>query len=193
MPIRPSMKMLPWALVGLGLTALLVLAVVFLFRAWFTTPYPVLGMENNPVQPIAFPHTVHVQEAGIDCEFCHRTVAKSDAATVPAVEQCLICHDVIDGSQKPEINVLLAYANAAQPINWERVHRMPDHVQFAHEPHIRYFTQAEGIPVGQVCSKCHGDVGGMEQVRQVRGLKMGDCVDCHKQNDAPTDCVACHY
>ena len=48
------------------------------------------------------------QEAGIDCEFCHRTVAKADAATVPAVEQCLICHEVIDGSQKPEINDLLA-------------------------------------------------------------------------------------
>ena len=193
MPIRPSMKMLPWAFVGLGLTALVVIAAVFLLRAWFTDPFPVLGMENNPEQPIAFPHTVHVQEAGIDCEFCHRSVAKADAATVPAVEQCLICHEVIDGSQKSEINVLLAYANAGQPIDWNRVHRMPDHVQFAHEPHIRHFTQAEGIPVGQVCAKCHGDVGSMEQVRQVRGLKMGDCVDCHKQNDAPTDCVACHY
>ena len=193
MPIRPSMKMLPWAMVGLCLTALLVLVLVFLIRAWFTDPFPVLGMENNPTQPINFPHTVHAQEAGIECEFCHRNVAKGEAATVPAVEQCLICHDVIDDSQKPEISVLLAYANAGQPVDWNRVHRMPDHVQFAHEPHIRHFTQAEGIPVGQVCATCHGDVGGMEQVRQVRGLKMGDCVDCHKQNDAPTDCVACHY
>ena len=203
MPIRPSIKMLPWALVGLGLTALVVIAVVFLFQAWFSDPFPVLGMENNPKQPIDFPHTVHVQEAGIDCEFCHRTVAKADAATVPAVEQCLICHEVIDGSQKTEINRLLAYANAGQPINWERVHRMPDHVQFAHEPHVRFFTQQQNVietaaasgisPVEQVCTICHGDVREMTKIKQERSLKMGDCVDCHRDYDAPTDCTTCHY
>lgn len=187
------MKLIPLALMGLGVTGLAVVAVFFLFRAWFTDPFPVLGMENNPQQPIAFPHTVHAQEAGIQCEFCHRNVAKGDAATVPAVEQCLFCHEVIDDSQKAEIGKLLALAVSGQPIDWDRVHRLPDHVQFAHEPHIRYFSQEEGVPVGQVCAVCHGDVSAMDQVEQVRGLKMGECIDCHQKKEASVDCTACHY
>ena len=172
---------------------MLVLAVFFLMRAWFTTPIPVLGMDNAPEQPIAFPHTVHVQDAGIQCEFCHRNVAKGDAATVPAVEQCLFCHKTIVGIDNPEIDKLLQHAATGEAIDWNRVHRLPDHVQFAHEPHIRFFTQERGMAVGAVCSICHGDVAAMTKVKQVRGLKMGECVDCHTKQNAPTDCTTCHY
>ena len=43
------------------------------------------------------------------------------------------------------------------------------------------------------CSVCHGDVGSVAgQVTQVRVLEMGDCVGCHKQNSAPTQCATCH-
>ena len=59
-------------------------------------------------------------------------------------------------------------------------------------PH-RYFSEKEGVEVGQVCQKCHGDVAAMEKVQQVENLKMGDCVSCHKDNGAPTDCTTCHY
>jgi hypothetical protein len=47
--------------------------------------------------------------------------------------------------------------------------------------------------VEATCTICHGKVRAMEKVKQERGLKMGDCVDCHRDNDAPTDCVTCHY
>ena len=53
--------------------------------------------------------------------------------------------------------------------------------------------QSVEISESQVCSICHGDVTESEKVRQVRSLKMGDCVDCHRANDAPTDCSTCHY
>ena len=66
-------------------------------------------------------------------------------------------------------------------------------VHFVHEAHIRYFSEKEGVEVGQVCQKCHGDVAAMEKVQQVENLKMGDCVSCHKDNGAPTDCTTCHY
>ena len=199
--------MIPLAVAGAGTTVILVLVLVFLIRAWWAMPIPVLGMDNAPDQPIAFSHTVHVEGAGIQCEFCHRNVAKGDAATVPAVQQCLFCHKTIKPKtvdENPELAKLLAYAGvqvegellppiSPGPIDWNRVHRLPDHVQFAHEPHIRYFTQQQGMAVGQVCSVCHGDVAAMAKVEQVRTLKMGDCVDCHSKTDAPTDCTTCHY
>ena len=204
MPIKPSMKMLPFALVGLGTTVIVLLAVLFLLQAWWSNPIPVLGFGDAPDQPIAFPHTTHVADAGIQCEFCHRNVAQGDAASVPAVEQCLFCHQTIVGTSNLEIAKLLEYGGLdptgqedpliePQPIEWARVHRLPDTVQFAHEPHIRFFSLGQGMETAQVCAICHGDVAQMEQVEQVRSLKMGDCVNCHQDNDAPTDCTTCHY
>ena len=175
--------------VGLGVTVVIVLAVIFLVRAAFTTPFQVLGMGEGPDQPIAFPHDVHVQKVGIECTFCHRTADKGEAAGLPAVQQCLFCHKDLGEStfiraESPELAKLRNYFDTGTPIDWKRVHRLPDHVQFVHQPHIS---------AGIACSTCHGDVGKMAKVEQVRDLKMGDCVDCHRANNAPTDCVTCHY
>ena len=179
-----------------GLTALAVAALVlaFVVRAWFATPIEVLGFSMTPEQPIAFPHTKHVEQAGIDCVFCHRNVTTGKAATVPALQQCMFCHQIIQGSDTPEeVDKLREAWNQRTPINWERVHRLPDHVRFSHEPHLTYFTQVRGMEASAVCSTCHGDVGGMEVVKQVQTLKMANCVDCHRENNAPTDCVVCHH
>ena len=96
------------------------------------------------------------------------------------------------------------------PINWERVHRLPDHVRFVHEAHIRFLTQGESrtvslpmgdgqpmqlpLTVGQACSVCHGDVASMTEVQPQAGksLKMGTCVDCHRETNVATDCTICH-
>ena len=223
MSIKLNRKTLPLALGGLVTTVVMVLVVIYVLTAWWSKPIFGFGA-GGPEQPIAFPHTVHVEQQGIQCEFCHRSVAKGDAATVPSVQQCLFCHKTVTGESNPEIAKLLAHAGldpagtvdpalTPQPIDWERVHRVPDHVQFAHEPHIRFFTEGAGRaqaiekarelgladPPGRVelveatCTICHGNVRAMEKVKQTRGLKMGDCVDCHRDNDAPTDCVTCHY
>ena len=178
----------------IGLVVALITAVVgyFVFQSWWSQPPAVLGFGDGPTQPIAFPHTTHVTEAGIDCQFCHRTVSTDEAASIPAVAQCQFCHDFgkIDGSAstsdtaQTEIAKLFDEAGNAQAVNWVRVHRVPDHVQFVHAPHIQ-----NGIS----CSTCHGDIGNMEVVEQVRNLKMRDCVDCHRDNNAPTDCTTCHY
>ncbi len=205
MPIKLSWKLLPLALGGLVATLGMGFVVVYLLTAWWSQPLFGFGA-GGPDQPIAFPHVVHVTDAGIQCEFCHRNVVKGEAATLPAVEQCIFCHETITGQGNLEIEKLLAYAGLVlnpegtpvpsltpQPINWERVHRLPDHVQFAHEPHVRFFTQVQGMPLQQACSQCHGNVAAMTKVKQVRTLKMGDCVDCHRDNNAPTDCATCHY
>ncbi len=180
-------------LIALSLAVVAGLVGYFFIMAWWGQPPAVLGFRDGPEQPIAFPHTVHVNTAGLDCQFCHRTVATDEAASVPAVEQCAFCHDFsrITGANsdsptaQEEIAKLIGeLGGSPNPVDWVRVHRLPDHVQFVHAPHIQ-----QGFP----CSTCHGDIASMEVVKQVRDLKMQDCVDCHRDYNAPTDCTTCHY
>jgi hypothetical protein len=214
---------------GMGLGGILVLLlVVFVGRAWWTTPFEVLGFGGAPTQPIAFPHTVHagidvllnvdgapkldaagqeMQGLGLDCTFCHRNVDKGATASIPPVEQCVFCHKSIgvdlteSGGDLLEVTKLLDAWDKKEAIVWERVHRLPDSVRFVHEPHIRFFTQpgiqlpsgGQALVAADVCSTCHGDVAAMAEVKQVRSLKMGDCVDCHRDLSAPTECTICHY
>ncbi len=160
---------------------------------YLIVPPIVFGRMPPPQQPINFPHTVHVLQMGIDCTFCHRNVTKEAAASIPAVEQCMFCHKIV-GKDKPEVQKLVAAWENKEPLNWKRVFRMPDHVRFVHEVHIRAELQ---------CSRCHGRIEKMEKVRQDVILRMGDCLGCHRSMDGqvvegrtlrpPTDCVACHY
>lgn len=186
---RPLLLVLPVLALG-GLVAT-VLGAALLWRVlahyWWDLEGP---LKPAPTQPVQFTHSTHAGDLGIDCLFCHRNAAQGAAATVPAVEQCMFCHRVVNPGQRgmeqvsPEINKVVEAYNTGQPINWVRVHRVPDHVQFMHAPHIR---------AGFECSTCHGQVETMVKVAQVRPLSMGDCVNCHRQYNAPTDCAVCHY
>ncbi len=135
----------------------------------------------------------------------------------------MTCHITV-GDGLAEVEKLRATFEAGEPIDWVRVHRVPDHVHFVHEAHIARFSGTKqvvdelstgpgqlrlvdarkikpdarigdtiDVAAEQVCTICHGNVGAMETVKQVRPLKMGDCVDCHRDNAAPTDCSTCHY
>ena len=202
--MRLSAKMVTLGLVGLLGLAVVGFVLVVLFISWFSNPP--FGLGNAPPQPIAFPHTIHAGSPeeggmGIQCEFCHRGVTRGAEATVPAVEQCLFCHEQVAGrtdTAKAEIAKFRDNPDGVQPINWERVHRLPDHVRFIHEAHVRFFTQGDTpdrqLEVAQVCSKCHGDVASMTEVQPMKGqsLKMGTCLDCHRENSVPTDCTVCH-
>ena len=222
-PLPPPRQLIPLALAGLAATAIVAFILVVLFISWFSNPP--FGWGDAPDQPIPFPHTVHagaVEEGGhaIQCEFCHRNVTTGAAATVPAVEVCVICHKQINGANAAAgvaeaetlINIqrVLDKHSDERPIDWERVHRMPDHVRFVHEAHLRFLTQGEPrvvtLPVGdeksmqlpvsvpEACSVCHGDVAQMTEVQPQQGqsLKMGTCLDCHRENDVSTDCTICH-
>ena len=223
-PLPPPRQLIPLALAGLLATAIVAFILVALLMAWFSNPP--FGWGDAPDQPIPFPHTVHagpVEEGGheIQCEFCHRNVTTGAAATVPAVEVCVICHKQVNGGNavsaevaEPDTlvniqRVLDKHADG-RPIDWERVHRMPDHVRFVHEAHIRFLTQGEErvvtLPMGderpmqlpvsvpEACSVCHGDVAAMAEVQPQEGqsLKMGTCLDCHRENAVSTDCTVCH-
>jgi Cytochrome c7 and related cytochrome c/Class III cytochrome C family len=136
-----------------------------------------------PTQPIAFDHRIHVQAAGLDCAFCHRTAASGVTAGLPDVQLCMDCHQTV-GQGQPEIEKVRMAWNQQQSIDWQLVDRLPDHTRFQHDAHIQ---------AGIACTTCHSDVAQMQQVVQVRSLKMADCVACHQQNNAPTECSTCHY
>lgn len=219
--MRPSANIIPLALVGLVVTAIVGFIVVLLAISWFSSPP--FGLGNAPPQPIAFPHNVHAGTpeqggVGIQCEFCHRNVIKGEAATVPSLETCNVCHKQINpenllGTTSVDLNEVQRVVdrfNDNIPIDWERVHRLPDHVRFVHEAHLRFLTQGaprtvtfpvgDGqpkqlpLPVGEACSVCHGNVAAMTEVQPQPGqsLKMGTCVDCHKELNVATDCTICH-
>ncbi len=173
----------------LGIAALF--GLVLMISAWLGQPVVFGG--NAPEQPIAFPHTRHVQDLGLDCTFCHRTVTTQANASVPSVGLCAACHLAV-GSGIPEVERLRAeYIQTNKPIDWVRVHRVPDHVHFVHEAHVRFFSQQNQVEASGTCAICHGNVAQMTKVEIVRPLKMGDCVDCHRDNGAPTDCTTCHF
>ena len=76
------------SLVGLiGLAAAITL-VSFILSAWLGLPLDVFGLNEGPDQPIKFPHKTHVEELGLDCTFCHRTVTSEASASVPSVTAC---------------------------------------------------------------------------------------------------------
>ncbi len=82
-----------------------------------------------------------------------------------------------------------------KPVEWVKVHNVPDFVFFSHKPHIT---------AGVDCADCHGDVASMARVKQAEDLSMGWCLDCHRKDHefadaAPErtqlllDCATCHY
>ena len=179
---------------------------------------------REPEQPIAFPHPTHVKTLGMNCLYCHYSANKSPDPGLPAVGTCMGCHAII-GPDRPksdlgparksaELQKLWNFADVANggknahPIPWNRIHKVPDYVQF---PHMRH------VNAGVTCQSCHGQVQNMPRVYQYASLNMGWCVNCHVNGYKPAegaqlagakptaqdeaappkkaryDCSACHY
>ena len=142
------------------------------------------SQNSSPIQPIAFPHSVHVGKLGINCVYCHYAANKSPDPGLPAVSTCMGCHTLI-GPQRPAtdlgparksvgIEKLWEYAGypskPGHPIPWVRIHKLPEYVHF---PHMRH------VNAGVTCQTCHGPIQTMDRVYQYSSLNMGWCVNCH--------------
>ncbi len=164
-----------------------------------------------PDQPIPFSHELHAGQYKMDCRYCHTSVEVSRHASVPSLNICMNCHLVVK-VDSPWIQKMAEAYNKGEPIAWQKVHLLPDHVKFNHAPHIR---------AGVDCTSCHGPVQTMEVVYQYSSLSMGWCVNCHREGvnsevktdydpalrvsmpdphekmkappRAPVDCNTCHY
>ena len=151
---------------------------------------PGRGVGYAPPQPIPYSHALHAGKRKIQCLYCHSNADKSPKSNVPSVAVCMNCHTVIDravGQTEPSPHIAKireAYANNT-PIQWTKVHVLPDFVYFNHSRHVQK---------GVACQTCHGPVQEMERVYQYSPFTMGWCVNCHRlpENNAPLNCNTCH-
>jgi hypothetical protein len=153
------------------------------------------------VQPIPFSHKHHAGEWQIDCQYCHSGTDRSRAAGVPAVGLCMGCHSQFPAEydQLSGIQTLKKAWEDQRSIQWVQIHRLPEHVKFQHQAHVRR------TDLGINCQTCHGPVETMDKVQltsdtkwwpwalPTKKLEMGWCVMCHRQNGASQDCLTCHY
>lgn len=161
---------------------------------------------TGPEQPIEFPHHKHVTELGMQCEYCHASARKSIHGGVPETRVCAGCHWQVK-KDHPEISKILSFGEGCgfegsgglndkcEPIEWKKVHDLPDYVHFSHKRHVQG---------GVNCTECHGQIGlqgqkstitttdingnvstreGIEHVMvRETTLQMGWCLDCHAQH-----------
>ncbi|TWJ00088.1 mono/diheme cytochrome c family protein [Mucilaginibacter frigoritolerans] len=142
----------------------------------------------QPVQPIKFPHDLHAGAMKIDCQYCHSGAYKSKNASIPSLNVCMNCHKVVK-TESPEIHKIydaLGYdpqtqkydSTKARPIQWVRIHNLPDFAYFNHSQHVKV--------AGLKCQTCHGPVQTMKEVYQYSPLTMKWCIQCHKRTDVNT-------
>ncbi len=153
----------------------------------------------QPEQPIYYSHKVHAGTNQISCLYCHGGAQESKHANIPSVNICMNCHMAIneyngkdkiykeDGTEingTAEIQKLYKYAGydpnvskvwdagKGKPVEWVKIHNLPDHVYFNHSQHVK---------VGKVaCQTCHGEIQKMDEVKQFADLSMGWCINCHR-------------
>ena len=121
-------------------------------------------------QPVQFSHQHHAGGIGIDCRYCHTSVEVSPSAGIPPTKTCINCHSQI-WSTSPYLEPVRASFRDDKPLNWVRVHDLPDFVYFNHSIHV---TKGVG------CETCHGRVDRMPLMIQKSSLQMEWCLDCHR-------------
>lgn len=133
-----------------------------------------------PAQPIAYSHQLHAGQYEIQCQYCHTGVEIGKSANIPSANICMNCHMHIQnvGGQEgisPEIAKLYDAYDNNRPIEWVRVHNLPD---------LAYFNHSQHVVVGGIeCQTCHGPIEEMEVVYQHSALTMGWCIDCHRNTE----------
>jgi cytochrome c551/c552 len=139
----------------------------------------------QPVQPIKYSHELHAGIMKIECQYCHSGAFKSKNASIPSLNVCMNCHKSVK-TESPEIHKIydaLGYdpetqkydSTKAVPIQWVRIHNLPDFAYFNHSQHVK---------VGGIkCQQCHGPVETMKEVYQYSPLTMKWCIQCHKRTD----------
>ena len=164
-----------------------VLAGVIAFGSWNWVIMWNTGVQQGyqPVQPIAYSHELHAGVMKINCQYCHGGAYKSKNASIPSLNVCMNCHKVVKTESKEiqKIYTALGYDPATQkydttkarPIQWVRIHNLPDLAYFNHSQHVKV--------AGIECQQCHGPIQTMKEVYQYSPLTMKWCIQCHKRTE----------
>lgn len=197
---------------GLSGGGVIAIAVIWYY---FSPSFTDVGYQ--PVQPVPYSHELHVGQLGLDCRYCHSYVEESPHSNVPSTQTCMNCHTQVRTESLKLLPVRESWATDI-PIEWLKVHHLPDYASFDHSVHVN---------VGVGCETCHGRVDQMPEVVQSQPLSMGWCLTCHRAPEEylrspdevttmgfeppadqreqnlqriekegiypPTDCSGCHY
>ena len=185
----------------------LVTVIALLLVVGYLAYWAMMSIGNDqgykPVQPIAFSHKIHSGDNKIDCQYCHSSAKHSKHSGIPSVNVCMNCHIGISeyngpvtaefdkafydgeiqkiydavGWDKEENQYIAGYER--KPIEWIRIHNLPD---------FAYFNHAQHVTVGGVaCQTCHGPVEEMEELEQHSPLTMGWCINCHRESEVKVE------
>lgn len=162
-----------------------------------------------PIQPIHYSHKIHAGDNKIECKYCHSSARVSKHSGIPSLNVCMNCHKSIyeytgnpEGPSQEdlengytnefytgEIKKLYKavgwdeetqnYTGESQPVEWVRIHNLPDFAYFNHSQHVSV--------AGVECQTCHGPVEEMEIMYQYSPLTMGWCIDCHRETNVKVE------
>lgn len=181
-----------WVMDHKRTTAVLILFILggLLSSGWYALKGIGVYEGYHPVQPIAFNHKLHAGDNAINCQYCHSGVERSKTAGIPSVNVCMNCHKGISKGPTTGTTEIAkiyeaagwdpdkgAYTKPQKPIQWIKVHNLPDFVFFSHQQHVKVGKQD--------CANCHGEVKEMTTAQQVKPMTMGWCIDCHNKTEVP--------
>ena len=132
------------------------------------SPHPAIGAPVE--QQVPFSHKHHVGDVGLDCRYCHATVERSAFAGMPATHTCMTCHSQLF-TDSPMLAPVVGSLARGEPMQWNRVHDLPDFAYFNHSIHV-----AKGVG----CTTCHGAIDRMPLTWRTASLQMQWCLDCHR-------------
>jgi menaquinone reductase, multiheme cytochrome c subunit len=171
--------------------------------------FPRALYERRP-QPFAFRHRTHAAKSGTAaCNECHTLRDDGSFAGIPKVASCAGCHAEPMGSSRAEAELVAQYVKPGRETPWLVYSQQPANVRFSHAIHTRR--------AGLACKQCHGLQGESDEVRVYErnrisgysrdiwgrslsrwrrgphdGMKMSDCVVCHRARGVEAGCLGCH-
>jgi hypothetical protein len=137
---------------------------------WYGASPKTTDVGYEPKQPVPYSHALHAGQLGLDCRYCHNTVEQAAHAAIPATQTCMNCHQTV-WTKSDKLAPVRASWETNEPVEWLKVHDLPDYVYFNHSAHV---TRGVG------CVTCHGRVDQMEEVYQKESLSMSWCLQCHR-------------
>ena len=199
----------------IGKGVLVVLGVLAAYGLWNWLMWIGVYKGYKPEQPIYFSHKIHAGENKIDCQLCHSSAKYGKVSEIPSMNVCMNCHRNISeyngkymepGKDKAfydgEIQKIYAatgwdpasqqYTGKTKPVEWTRIHNMPDFVYFNHAQHVvageqaiisSYNQKNPNAKVDIVCKACHGQVDTMNVVQMANDFTMGWCIECHRTTE----------
>ncbi|CEJ68082.1 Cytochrome c2 [Chryseobacterium oranimense] len=199
-----------------GKAILGILAILAAYGVWNWIMWIGVYKGYKPEQPIYFSHKIHAGEQKIDCQLCHSSAKYGKVSEIPSMNVCMNCHRTISeynadhymepGKDKAfydgEIQKIYAatgwdpakqqYTGKTQPVEWTRIHNMPDFVYFNHSQHVIAGEQAiinsfnkknPNNKIDVVCKACHGKIDTMNVVQMANDFTMGWCIECHRTTE----------